>query len=51
MPSDIKLDSGFAGFYKWCKSQSIPVVIVSRYVAMLTYTYLETEKSIVGWPL
>jgi 2-hydroxy-3-keto-5-methylthiopentenyl-1-phosphate phosphatase len=27
--TDIKLDPGFSEFYTWCKTQSIPVVIVS----------------------
>ena len=27
---DIKLDSGFKEFYTWCKSNDIPVIIVSR---------------------
>jgi hypothetical protein len=29
--SDIKLDSGFKDFFRYCKSQDIPVIIVSRY--------------------
>jgi len=32
---DIKLDPGFADFYAWCKTQSIPVVIVSSGMAPL----------------
>jgi hypothetical protein len=28
---DIKLDSGFKEFFQYCKSQDIPVIIVSRY--------------------
>jgi hypothetical protein len=27
---DIKLDLGFKEFYIWCKSNDIPVIIVSR---------------------
>lgn len=29
---DIKLDSGFKEFYTWCKSNDIPIIIVSRCV-------------------
>lgn len=29
--TDIKLDSGFKEFFRYCKSQDIPVIIVSRY--------------------
>ena len=28
---DIKLDRGFQEFYRYCKSQDIPVIIVSRF--------------------
>jgi hypothetical protein len=28
--ADIKLDSGFKLFYKWCKAHDIPIIIVSR---------------------
>ena len=28
---DIILDAGFKEFYKYCKGQDIPVVIISRY--------------------
>lgn len=31
---DIKLDSGFKEFYAWCKSNDIPVIIVSRFVVV-----------------
>lgn len=31
---DIKLDSGFKEFYAWCKSNGIPVIIVSRFVVV-----------------
>lgn len=30
--ADIELDSGFKDFYKWCKTNEVPFVIVSRYV-------------------
>ena len=30
-PSDIKLDSDFKVFFQYCKSQDIPVIVVSRY--------------------
>ena len=30
---DIKLDPGFKEFYTWCKSNDIPVIIVSRWVS------------------
>jgi 2-hydroxy-3-keto-5-methylthiopentenyl-1-phosphate phosphatase len=30
-PADIKLDPGFKEFFGYCKSQGIPVIIVSRY--------------------
>lgn len=29
--ADIKLDAGFQGFYRYCESADIPVVIISRY--------------------
>jgi hypothetical protein len=29
---DIKLDPGFKDFYRWCKANDIPVIIVSRSV-------------------
>ena len=29
---DIYLDAGFKDFYKFCKENDIPVVIVSRYL-------------------
>ncbi len=30
LSADIGLDKGFKSFYNWCKSESVPVVIVSR---------------------
>src|SRR6266404_4040348 len=33
--ADIKLDSGFKEFFHYCKSQGIPLIIVSRYVYIL----------------
>jgi len=33
LKENIKLDSGFKDFFKWCKSQDIPVIIVSSGMA------------------
>jgi 2-hydroxy-3-keto-5-methylthiopentenyl-1-phosphate phosphatase len=38
--SDIKLDSGFKEFYGWCKTNAIPVVIVSRWDTFQWFTSL-----------
>jgi 2-hydroxy-3-keto-5-methylthiopentenyl-1-phosphate phosphatase len=35
--ADIKLDPGFKDFYKWCKENDIPVIIVSSYVSSLVH--------------
>jgi hypothetical protein len=37
-PADIKLDSGFKEFFGYCKSQGIPVIIVSRYSTVYSYS-------------
>lgn len=31
VPTDISLDSGFKEFFRYCESQDIPLIIVSRY--------------------
>ena len=36
--ADIKLDSGFRDFYRWCKERDIPVVIVSRFAFDVVYS-------------
>ncbi|KAG8813625.1 hypothetical protein FRC18_002380 [Serendipita sp. 400] len=38
---DIKLDPGFADFHAWCKSVDIPVVIVSRFVILVSVGDME----------
>ena len=37
---DIKLDPGFKEFYAWCKSNDIPVIIVSRCVTDTSHPLL-----------
>jgi len=40
---DIKLDPGFKEFYTWCKSNDIPVIIVSRCVPEQSPSSLHTH--------
>src|SRR6266404_5017068 len=53
--ADIKLDSGFKDFFHYCKSQGIPLIIVSRYGRSKCVRTLEvntdpfTRHITVGW--
>lgn len=39
--ANIKLDPGFASFYSWCKSNSIPVIILSGGMEPIVRALLE----------
>jgi 2-hydroxy-3-keto-5-methylthiopentenyl-1-phosphate phosphatase len=43
--ADIKLDSGFKDFFKFCKSQDIPVIIVSRFVLLSLCIFLMVDRT------
>lgn len=42
LPADIGLDPGFKTFYKWCKENNVPVIIVSSGMEPIIRAVLET---------